>query len=208
MSGDPREVPSNKLVVDPSPRAIREGGSSEFLVGCFLEKLPSDICLVLVSREKPLEGFESGDTKGGASRLVFDNVLREGVLVPRFPEVARASRASKENGDLGGPSFSLVVFELGNPQSGGSRSEVDASELKVKMKPTLEVEKVFGDNPLTRARGKEAVGSGLGGKDIGRRRNELPEKAQDREAENVIESTFTLEANVQLAVRSASANKF
>jgi len=177
VSGNTRELPPDELIMDPSPGSIGEGGSSEFLVGCFLEKLPSDICLVLVSREKPLKGFESGDTKGGASRLVFDNVLRERVLVPRFPEIARASRASKENGDLGGPSFSLVVFELGNPQGGGSRSEVDASELKVKMKPTLEVVEVFRDNPLARARGKEVVGSGLGGEDIGRRGNELPEKA-------------------------------
>ena len=70
-----------------------------------------------------------------------------------------------------------MVLELSNPQGGGGRSEVDASELKVKMKPTLEVVEVFRDNPLARARGKEAMSSGLGGEDIGRRRNELPKKA-------------------------------
>ena len=78
MSGNTRELPPDKFIMDPSPGAIREGGSSEFLVGGFLEKLPSDVCLVLVSREKPLKGFESGNTERGASRLVFDNVLRGG----------------------------------------------------------------------------------------------------------------------------------
>ena len=127
-------------------------------------------------------------------------MLRERVLVPGFPKVSGASGASKEGGNLGGPSFSLVVFEVGNSQSGGSRSEVDTSKFKVKMEPTLEVEKVFGNDPLTRTRGKEAMGSGFSGKDLGRGRNKLPQEAQDREAEGVVKSTLAFEANVELAV--------
>ena len=177
MSGNARELPSNELVMDTSPGSIGEGGRSEFLVGSLLKQFPSDYRLVLVGGEKSLVGFESGDTEGGTSRLVVNNVLGKRVLVPCFPEVVRSSRASKENGDLGGPVFSLVVFELSNPQGGGSRSEVDAPELKVKMKPTLEVVEVFRNKTLARARGKEVVSSGLGSKDISRGRNELPEKA-------------------------------
>ena len=82
MSGNARELPSDELIMDPSPGSIREGGSSEFLVGSLLKQLSSDFCLVLVGREKSLVGFESGDPKGGTSRLVIDNVLRKRVLVP------------------------------------------------------------------------------------------------------------------------------
>ena len=49
-----------------------------------------------------------------------------------------ASGASKESGNLGSPSFSLVVFKVGNPQSGSSRSEVNASELEVEMEPLFD----------------------------------------------------------------------
>ena len=61
MSGNTRELPPDELIVDASPRSIGESGSSKFLVGRLLEELPSDVCFVLVGREEPVEGFESGD---------------------------------------------------------------------------------------------------------------------------------------------------
>ena len=58
VSGNARELPSNKFVMDPSPRAIRESCSFEFIVGRFLEEFPSDVSLVLVRRKKSLKGFD------------------------------------------------------------------------------------------------------------------------------------------------------
>ena len=57
VSRDARELPSNKLVMDPSPRAIRESGKFEFVVGRLLKEFPSDVSLVLVRREKSLKSF-------------------------------------------------------------------------------------------------------------------------------------------------------
>jgi hypothetical protein len=115
VSGDAREFPSLEFFVNPSPRSIREGGSAKFLVRSFLKELPSDLGLVLVSGEKTLVGFASGDTKERAAFLVFDDVLGKRSLIPGFPEVSGASRASKESGDLSRSGFSLVVLEVGNP---------------------------------------------------------------------------------------------
>ena len=204
VSGNAREFPSNKFVMDPSPGAIRVSCSLEFIVGSFLEELPSDVNLVLVGRKKSMEGLEPRDTKGIATFLIPDDVLGKRVLVPGFPKVSGASRTSKEGGDLGRPSFCLVVFKVGNSQGGSSSSEIDASEFEVKMEPTFEVEEVFGSNPLTRTRSKEAVSSGFSGKNLGGGRDELPEKAQDREAEDVVKSTFVFEANIELAVTASS----
>ena len=75
------------------------------------------------------------------------------------------------------------------------------------MVPTFEVEQIFRGNPLARTRSKKAVGSGFGSEDFGGGGDELPEESQDREAEGVVKSTFVLEANVELAVRSTSANE-
>ena len=97
MSGDARKFPSNKFVMDPSPRAIRVGGQLDFLVSSLLEKLPSDVGFVLVSKEKSLKGFESEDTKEVAAFLVPEDVLGKRVLIPGFPVVSRASGLGKES---------------------------------------------------------------------------------------------------------------
>jgi hypothetical protein len=176
VSGDARELPSFEFLMNPSPRSIGEGGGAEFLVGSFLKELPSDLGFVLVRGKKTLVGFEPRNTKESATFLISEDVLRERVLVPGFPEVSRASRASKENGDLSRPSFGLVIFELSNPQSGSGRSEVDASEFEVKMEPTFEVVKIFRGNPLARTRSKKAVSSGFGSEDFRGGGDELPEE--------------------------------
>ena len=101
----------------------------------------------------------------------------------------------------------MVVFEVGDSHRCCRGSEIDASKFEVKMKPTFEIVKIFGSDPLTRARSEEAVGSGFGGKDLRRGRDKLPEKTQDREAEDVVKSTFVFEANIELTPRGASVNK-
>ena len=202
-----REFPSNKLVMDSSPRAIRESGKFEFIVGRLLKEFPGDVGLVFMRREKSLKGFKLKDAKEIAAFLVPVDVLGENKMLPRFPKVSGASGLSKEGRDLGRPSFCLVVFKVGDSHRGSGRNEIDASELEVEMKPTFEIVKVFRSNPLTRTRRKDAVGSGFSGKNLKRGRDELPEKAQDREAEDVVKSTFVFEANIELAPRSASADK-
>ncbi len=97
---------------------------------------------------------------------------------------------------------------MSDSHSSSSSSEVSASELKVNMEPALEVEKVFRDNPLARARSEESVGSSFGGKDLGRGRNKLPKKSRDRAANDVVKSTFVFEANFELNPGGASINKF
>ena len=62
MSRDAKEFPSNKFVMDPSPRAIRVGGQLDFLVSSLKEELLSDGSFVLMSKENSLKGFESEDT--------------------------------------------------------------------------------------------------------------------------------------------------
>ena len=86
MSGDAREFPSDKLIMDPSPGAIRVGGEFYFLVSSLLEEFPSDVSLVFVRREELLEGLESEDSEEVAAFLVPEDVLRERVLVPGFPK--------------------------------------------------------------------------------------------------------------------------
>ena len=93
----------------------------------------------------------------------------------------------------------MVVFKVGDSHRGCRGSEIDASKLEVKMEPTFEVVKIFGDDPLTRAWGEEAMGSGFRSKNLRRGRDELPEKSQDREAEDLVKSAFVLEANIELA---------
>ena len=96
MSRDAREFPSNEFVMDPSPGAIRVGGQLDFFVSSLLVELPSDVSLVLVSRETSLKGFESEGTKEIAAFLVPEDVLGKRVLIPGFPVVSRASGLSKE----------------------------------------------------------------------------------------------------------------
>ena len=96
VSGDARELPSNKFFMDPSPRAIRESCSFEFIVGRLLEEFPSDVSLVLVRGKKSLKGFEPEDAEEVAAFLVPEDVLGKRVLVPRFPVVSRPSGLSKE----------------------------------------------------------------------------------------------------------------
>ncbi len=48
----------------------------------------------------------------------------------------------------------------------------------------------------------------LGSKNLGSGRNELPEEAKDRKAENVVKSTLMFEAYLKLAPRGAPVNKF
>ena len=81
MSGDAKEFPSNKFVMDPSPRDIRVGGQLGFLKSSLLEEFPSDIGFVLVSKEKSLKGSESEDTKEIAALLVPEDVLGKRVLI-------------------------------------------------------------------------------------------------------------------------------
>ena len=95
MSGNARELPSNKFVMNPSPGAIRIGGQLDFFVDSFLEEFPSYVCFVLVGREKLLESVESEDPEEVAALLVPENVPRERVLVPGCPEVSVASRLRK-----------------------------------------------------------------------------------------------------------------
>ena len=96
MSRDARQFPSNKFVMDPSPRAIRVGGQLDFLVSSLLEELPSDVSLVLVSREELLKGFESEDPKEITAFRVSEDVLGKRVRVPGFPEVSKACGLGKE----------------------------------------------------------------------------------------------------------------
>ena len=101
----------------------------------------------------------------------------------------------------------MVVFKVGDSHRSSRGSEVGASKLKVEMEPTFAVVEILGDDPLTRAQGQEAVGSSFGSEDLRGGGEELPEKSQDRETEDVVKSAFVLEANVKLAPRGAPANK-
>ena len=96
---------------------------------------------------------------------------------------------------------------MGDSQSGGGRSEIGISELKVEVKPAFKVVKILGGDPLARAWSEEVVGSRFRSEDLRGRGEKLPEKSQDRETEDVVKSAFVLETNIKLAPRGASTNK-
>ena len=96
MSGDAREFPSSKFVLDSSPGAIRVSGQLDFFVSSLLEEFPCDLYVVLLRREELLESVESVDSEEVAAFLVSEDVLGKGVLIPGFPEVPGAFGLSKE----------------------------------------------------------------------------------------------------------------